>query len=226
MPEYHESTDDYRIKYSHCFALASGLEEKYTPIIKFNDSFRFLDGKISEANVNLFYRTPKNQTRSTESFLAMKSISLKPLQMGAVNLNMSCIYLQSQKPEGSTKYRKLPCEGNFIMVDPFKKEREHLDFRPPTKVEDYFILSAWGTRIFYSATQALADVMEYRRLGAAFSPVYFFGLSYAGDGVFLFKDGKRIARVNTNGEIVLKPVVHALSEQLSEYGLNVKKVER
>ena len=62
--------------------------------------------------------------------LSMNSISLKPLMMGAVNLNKSVVFMTSKKPDGNTKYRKLPCEGNFRMIDPFVKEREYLDLRP------------------------------------------------------------------------------------------------
>lgn len=226
MPEYHETADDYRIKYGHCFALATDLDEKYASVVKIQDHFKASGSKILEAHVSMFYRTPKNQTRHEESMLDMKKLSLKPLTMGAVNLNKSVVFMTSVKPDGNTKYRKLPCEGNFRMIDPFVKEREYLDLRPVGGVADYFILNAWGNRVFYSATEALNDVMEHRRLGAAFTPGYFFGISLAGDGVFLYKNGKRIARVNTNGEIVLKPVVHWLSEQLSEFGLNVKKVTK
>ena len=68
-------------------------------------------------------------------------------------------------------------------------------------VADYFILNAWGNRVFYSATDALNSVMEHRRLGAAFTPEYFFGISLAGDGIFLYKNRKRVARVNTNGKL-------------------------
>ncbi|MCB9020166.1 MAG: hypothetical protein H6546_07540 [Chitinophagales bacterium] len=227
MPEYYETTDDYRIKYGHCFALATDLDEKYASVVQFQDHFNKGSGnKIIEAHVSMFYRTLKNQTRREESMLSMNSISLKPLMMGAVNLNKSVVFMTSKKPDGNTKYRKLPCEGNFRMIDPFVKEREYLDLRPVGVVADYFILNAWGNRVFYSATDALNSVMEHRRLGAAFTPGYFFGISLAGDGIFLYKNGKRVARVNTNGEIVLKPVVHWLSEQLSEFGLNVKKVTK
>lgn len=226
MPEYHESADDYRIKYSNCFALASNLDEKYASVIRFNDTFKSSNNKVVEAHAGLFYRTPKNQTRKEDTMISLANVSLKPLLLGAVNLGKSVVVLKSTKPSGNYKYRKLPCEGNFKLIDPFVHEREYLDLRPVGSVVDYFILRAWGDRSFFQANDALNEVMGHRRLGAAFTPEYFFGISRAGDGIFLFKNDKRIARVNTTGGIVLKPPVHQLFEQLSEFGLNVKKVTK
>lgn len=227
MPEYVETASDYSIKYSGCYALAEGLDDKYAPVIQIGDLFHQNDeGIVTKAKASQFYRTPKNQTRSSDNYIPISSLILKPLRLGAINLSKSVIFLKSLKPEGSTKYRKLPCNGNFSMVDPFLKERQFLDIRSPSSINDYFILNAWGNREFFPATEALAQVMDHQRLGAAFNHEYFFGISYAGDGIFLYKNGCRTARVNTNGEVVLKPVVHPLSEQLAEFGLNVKKVTK
>ena len=46
MPEYYETTDDYRIKYGHCFALATDLDEKYASVVQFQDHFNKGSGNI------------------------------------------------------------------------------------------------------------------------------------------------------------------------------------
>lgn len=227
MPNYQETPDDYRIKYSGCFAFVNGLEEKYAPVVRINDTFKTDDnGRVYQAYVTTFAKTPKNQTILDEKFVPIQDIELRSLRLGAINLKGSVVFLQSVKPDGAMKYRRLPNDGNFKLLDPFKKEREYLSLRHPKGIMDYFILNAWGNREFFSATDALDDVMNHRRLASAFTNEYFFGISYAGDGIFLYKNGKRIARVNTNGEVLLKPAIYCLTEQLSEFGLNVKKVNR
>lgn len=227
---YIETPGDFAIKFEGCYALAKLDDDpdKYAPIVKISDSFKTnANGIVIAANVTKFYRNTSNQTRVSSSHsLKLSELDLNPLRLGAINLKKSVVVLKSIVPKGNTKYRKLPCDGNIVMHDPFVKEREYLELIQPKTYRDYFILKAWGNREFLPATEALKEVVEHNRLGAAFNPMYFFGISYAGDGVFLYKNGYRIARVNSVGEIVLKPVIHSLAEQLSEFGLKVKKVNQ
>lgn len=225
---YIETPGDFSIKFEGCYALAKLDDDpnKYAPIVKISDSFNTDgNGLVVSAIVTRFYRNSSNQTRASSGHtLKIDEIDLKPLRLGAINLKKSVVVLKSTIPKGNTKYRKLPCDGNTIMYDPFSKEREYLELIQPKSFRDYFILNAWGNREFLPATEALEEVVGHNRLGAAFNPVYFFGISHAGDGVFLYKNGYRIARINSMKEIVLKPVVHPLAEQLAEFGLKVKKV--
>lgn len=226
MPNYLETQDDYRIRYSGCFAVAHGLDEKYAPIVQLQDTYKTRGGKVYSALVSKFFKSPRNQTRTEDDFIPIENIELRPLMLGAVNLKGSVVQLLSKKPDGSDKYRKLPCQGNTYLFDPFKKEREFLELRSPDSIRNFFVLEAWGKRTFLNPVEALESVMGFHRLAAAFSKEYFFGISHAGDGFFLYKNGKRIARVNDNGEILLKPQVHWLHEQLTEFGFNVRKVAK
>lgn len=227
--EYIETCGDWGIRYAHCYAKAE-TGDKYAPVIHFRESFYSANGSDQSppeyAMVDMYYKNQKNVTTSDTAKLQVNKIDLTPLELGAVNLNKSVVVIRATKPDGNAKYRQLPHDGSIKMIDPFRLERKYLKLRSPTSIADFFILTAWANNTYLSAPQALKEVSEHTRLGAAFSPNYFFGISLPGDGVFLFKNGLRIARVNAEGCIMLKPKVHQLAELLSEYGLNVKRIQK
>lgn len=237
MPSnYVESKDDYRIKYGGCYAYAPALEgkENEAPVVQITEEWKIeklnAEGKYKYSNyATVFQRGSKNDTQATNRwFVAGEGLSLNPtsLPFGAVNLSKSVVCFITTKPASASKYRKLPHSGNFRVYDPFGEERKYLGIRQVAGVNDYFLLKAWGENKYFPALEALSEVMEHKRLAAAFSSNYFFGISKAGDGVFLYYVGRRVARVNSEGEILLKPPVHWLYELLSEYGLTVKRIEK
>lgn len=227
MPdEYRETREDARIKYGGCYVRCTGLEDKFAPIVKLGDQISVDRGRVSSATVTGYARTPKNLTTTHDFKVMADRMELTPLRLGNVNLAKSVIILQSIKPEGHAKYRRLPNEHSIRIHDPFKAERDFLELRPVTRLNNYFVLKAWGENHYPSAPAALQAVMNHERLGYAFTADYFFGISLAGDGIFLYKSGRRVARVNEAGEVMLKPKVVCLKEQLSEFGLNVKEIEK
>lgn len=227
MPLYHETVDDYRIKYSGCYAKASCAEKGVASVAMLTEDWKTnAQSKVTAGVVRFYLKTEKNKTMGKDMWVELKSIDFHPLKMGAVNLAKSVVCILSTKPHSSAKYRKLPCDGNLRVIDPFEEEREFLKLRPVGTIKDYFLLDAWGNNEYLPAVDALKLVSEHKRLGAAFSPNYFFGISMAGDGIFLYSGYRRVARVNSQGEILLKPPVHWLVEQLSEYGLTVRRIDK
>lgn len=231
MPRYVENTDDYRIKYAECYVRYTGSDKTAAPVVRMTDRFRTDEGAARSAVARVdcvkFNNTANNRTTTDTSTIKLSNLDLAhPLPLGAINMPRSVIMIQARKPDGNSRYRRLPCEGNIRLFDPFKKEREALELRGPTRIGNFFVLKAWGNNKYPDAPSALETVMNHERMGYAFSPAYFFGISHAGDGIFLYKYGKRIARVNTNGEVMLKPVVSQLKEQLTEFGLSIKEIER
>lgn len=225
MPKYIETSDDYRLKYEGCYTKLSDdykLPPDTASVIKFSGNFT--NGKDGIASAYLYSKTKSNLTSAKEGSLSFKSINLEKLKLGALNLDKSVIVLKSKVPHDSGKYKQLPHSTNLKLVDPFEVERDILELRHPSTIDDYFILKAWGDQKFFPAVDALDFVVNHDRLGCAFSNQYFFGISYAGDCIFLFKDGFKIARVNSRKEILLKPQIHCLEEQLSEFGLKVKRI--
>lgn len=227
MPEYIETRDDFRIRYADCYAALKTPPDGAASVGRLTEDWRMNnDGRVSSVAVVTFTKDKKNRSVPETRLMKLGDIRLSPLQMGAINLSRSVVVFQSKKPYSNSKYRRLPCAGNTYLIDPFSEERKHLDLRPVGDIDDYFILSAWGDNKYLPAVDALSRVMSHDRLGAAFSPEYFFGISLAGDGIYLYKFGNRIARVNTEGEVLLKPEVQWLSEELAEFGLTVKRIDK
>lgn len=227
MP-YKETSHDHDVMYSGCYASLNKTQEGFSPVVNICDGGWQVDGssEVVAAFCTLFKKTEKNETSTQQEVIPLEDINLNPLQLGAINLSKSVVCINSVKPQGLSKYRRLPHDGNIRVVDPFTKERQYLGIKPAKGIKDYFLLNAWGNSSYLPAVDALGLVTAYERLGAAFSPEYFFGLSKAGGGVFLFKSGLRIARVNNEGETLLKPPVHWLMEELSEFGLSIRRIEK
>lgn len=231
MPDYVEGSDDFRIKYSGCYVRLKELPPEAEPhtahVAKIDDQFDVnSNGDLNRAHLTLFYRNKENATRTKTVWVQKKYIDWQPLRTGIFNMAKSCLMVQSRVPEGNAKYRQFPHPHSIQLFDPFQEERKFLGARQPTKIEEFFVLDGWGDLQYFNAVDAMEKVLAHDRLGAAFSKHWSFGISYAGDGVFLYRDGMRVARVNTQKEIILKPPVHCLAELLTEYGLNVKKVEK
>lgn len=231
MAKYYENQDDYRVKYSGCYLrlleMPEDAPENAAPIVRIEDNFDVNEyGTLKRIHCAYFYRTKENVTKSKSQWVPFDKIEWKPIRTGVFNMQKSCLVIKTRVPEGNAKYRQFPHPNSIHMVDPFVQERAFLGARKPSKIDDFFVLSGWGNMEYFNAPDALASVVNHERLGAAFSPHWFFGISYAGDGVFLYRDGLRVGRVNTQNEVILKPPVHCLAELLTEYGLNVKKVDK
>lgn len=226
MPKYISTTGDYRIRYGGCYAKATGIPTKYAGVVVLTDEWAASSSGPYKVVAKMFYRDSSNKTRTSDEWLNKDNISFTPLPVGAINLAKSVVVLLTTIPKGNAKYRRLPHDHSIEIIDPFVQEREFLDIRPVDGIRNYFVLRAWAENKYIPAVEALESVMKHNRMGAAFDPNYFFGLSLAGDGVFLYRNAYRVARVNTEGQILLKPGVHWLSEQLSEHGLSVRRIDK
>lgn len=231
MAKYYDTVDDYRIKYTGCYVRAIGFPEdapeNSAPVVKIDDQFELNGvGELDRVLCSVYHKTKDNLTRVRTIWMDMKYLEWKSIKTGVFNMQKSSLVIRTKVPEGNAKYRQFPHPQSVVLLDPFDEERSFLGARKPTKLDEYFVLAGWGNEEYYTAVEALGLVMSHERLGAAFSRHYFFGISYAGDGIFLYRDGLRVARVNTMGEVILKPPVHCLFELLTEYGLTVKKVDK
>ena len=231
MAKYYDTPYDYRVKYSGCYVRLNALPPNAplgaARVVRIEDTFEVSEvGELKKVHCTFFSKTGDNLTKRKQDWVAIKYLDWKPIRMGVFNMAKSCLVIRSKVPDGNAKYRQFPHPHSIVMLDPFAQERSFLGARKPSKIDDYFILDGWGNENYFNAPDALAMVMNHERLGAAFSKHWFFGISYAGDGIFLYRDGLRVARVNTQGEVVLKPQVHCLAELLTEYGLTVKKVDK
>lgn len=229
MPNaYVEKPQDWGIKYGGCYARTTEPIKDYASVVKIRDGFYTGGAKdaVLQSDVTYFKTNDDFDTVTSSGTLKVEKIDWKPLQLGAINLLSSVVMINAKQPEGNSKYRQLPHDQNVHLVDPFMREREHLDLTVPEGLGNYFVLDSWGKNKYFPATEALKLVQEHKRLGCAFSPNYFFGISLAGDGIFLWKHGYRIARVGADGKIALKPQVHVLSQMLSEHGLDVRRINK
>lgn len=247
---YKETPHDWHVRYSNCWAKLNLAEveeslgglcpiEDVACVGQILDSFSSRepdwddDGEMEEeeeedrtcvsAEVRLLL---KNKYLATTVNLPIEAIDLTPLPFGMVNLKMSCVNITSERipPDGMAKYRALPFVETTRVEDPFYAEREIIGAKKIDTLSNPYVLDEWGKVSYPSALDALNGVISFENLSIAFSPEYSFGLSAIGDAVFLYRYSLRIARVLEDGEILLKPPVHRLFEQLSEYGLTVRKV--
>lgn len=219
MPEYHITENDFKIKYSNCFVKTINKDVIKLYNVNMGQLTGTFNGKLAEVKVPIINEI--NITTSKRIYIPVSSLELKKYSTGVFNLKSTCIIINSLRPGGGGKYRLLPHPENIKMIDPFQEERSYLGSTQPKSIFNYFILKAWGEEKYFPASVALEEVLNHKRLGCAFNNEYFFGLSLAGDSVFLYKNFYKIAKVNENGQILLPPSLHCLYEQLSEYGLDV-----
>ena len=247
---YSETCSDWHIRYADCFAKIdvnaislSDLPPKFdrkaiAPVALIQDSFypdeddeeESEDAPCARAIVNLFFRKDKDQPRSAGTAeISIDSINVNPLPYGLVNLNRSFIHIFPRRvPAGGVaKYRVLPHSEIVRAMDPFQLEREYINAAPINDWKSFHVMRAWAEaeENYPSAVEALERLTSLKSLGVAFSPEYGFGISYTGNSIFLYRYTHRIARVSSAGEVLLKPPAHRLYEELSEYGLTVRKIE-
>lgn len=149
-----------------------------------------------------------------------------PLSKGAINMPQSVVYLRNGGNLSSPwRYKKLPNTRDTRLLDPFYQERILLNSPPAKKLLSGYILNAWVKNTFVPAHEAFENVLTFKRMAQAWSPEWFIGLHYKTNSPVVFRRNYIIGRVNQEtGEIRLKPAAHSLSDELSEYGLTVRKI--
>lgn len=216
MPIYKETTDDLRLKYVGCIVSYDKSPLMIDDISKGDSKFHIIGRVYKEGD-----------WESKTVTMTSQRLNIACLPRTAINLGSSVVVLNLRKAiQGTEKYKRAISAGNTELFDPFKKERELLRSQP-AKLGDPLIYEAWINNEFYSAEEALRSVSSYERIAAAFHPEYYFGIKYCTNAIMLFRRNNMIGRVNpVLKEVILKPPAHPYAEELSELGLNVKKVSK
>jgi len=218
---YKLDAHDYNIYYKNTFVKGTlPDEEEIIPI--YVSDFYMGERKDIIANAIAYV---DNDTR-TRIKLPVKNIDFSLFDRGCINLSSSVFVLNEKSPStGEFRHRKTLSTGNVDIIDPFKNERLLLH-SIPLQLDTKVVLEAIINNTFSSAQEALENVLTFKRLGQAFHPDYFFGLKYKPNSIMIFRRDRMIGRVTEAGSVILKPKVHVLYEELSEFGLDVKKVQR
>jgi len=229
---YCETPNDYRIKYSSCYA----KEYDRNTVVLLSDSFFYnsteetgtydeeADPEAIVCEYSFWNFNPEEgRTTSHSGSNLDDSIGLfDPLEFGAVNMALSTVLIESAPTTGAGKYRKLPHTANTTIFDPFVEERRFMNLYYGFKLNNPFVLSAWYNNRMFSAVEALELVLSGKRLGAAFTSDFYFGRSLKGTGVFLYYQRFKVARVSKSGQITLRVETSQLYDELIEHGLNVR----
>jgi len=213
MPEYTLTPDDFNLYYDSCYA----VRKDGTPVrIKNTDGSRinFVKFPSEEDPGNGYVQWDNWDTK----------LDVSPLITGAINLRLSVIVINSVSKLGSPwKYRRGTNSRNTNFYDPFSTERAMLRSPQVQTLDDWNILEYWTKPVYPKALDALEQVTSHEYLARAFTERMYFGTKWTSDSIALFKDNRIVGEVEDD-TILLRPGAHPLYEQLSEYGLKVRKV--
>jgi len=220
---YYDTVEDYRIKYDGCFTEHEGS------LIKIST---FYNGEVDEEEdeeppicCEYFKYALGSDGKSVIAppFVdKAEDIDFRLLPTGAINLPWSVIYIAKLLSSGVEKYRKIIHPKTIDVIDPFVEERVYLKRPALPCITHPVVGGAWCKSNYYSPDQAVYLVSQGKRLAAAFSKDFYVGVSLKGAGLFLYYETLRVARMNTNGHVLLRKPVHFLYEQLMEFGLTVR----
>lgn len=210
MKEYIETKDDLRLKYSG-------------GIVQYKGNPFYIRDFTGPTDDMVIVGSAKNNGTFTEVHMNDPDLDLSPKKRGCINLGSTVVVFNTRKTiNGTDKFKRVLHQGNTEIFDPFKEERKLIRSHP-VKFNDHGLITAFFKNSYLEAKDALESVEAYKKLGAAFSSEYYFGIKYRPDSIMLFKRNFMIGRVN-KGLILLKQPAHHYYEELSEFGLSVKKV--
>lgn len=222
---YQRTSEDYRILYDKVWMNVKKHGKTFLGQVTSIEST--LDGIRFDF---LYYKPNKDggfSKASFSSYIDEGEIDVTPIRRGVYNMQKSCIVIYGRSIVGSpSKYRKGLHKGNTSIFDPFRNERELLNSPPVSDLEDPYIIDGIRRDKIFSPEEALDSVSSYTRLAAGFSKEYYLGIHYKANAIALYKYKYPIARINSRKEVMLKPAVWHLAEDISEYGFQIKKINR
>lgn len=226
MP-YEETASDYNIRYKDTFLIyKEGVNRFPCKVVDFYNHHDDNGDEDSEIFARIKIYHPDEDTYKNKT-VSIDSLVLKMWKRGCVNLSSSVIVLNECSPSNSAvevKYKAGLSQSNTQVIDPFHVERS-LVHSVPFSFENNVVLNATINNKYGSPEECLENTLSYKRLGQAFSPDYFFGLRSQVNAIMLHKREYIIGMVDpSNKQILLKQEAHPLYEEISEYGLTVKKV--
>lgn len=235
---YKETNEDFRIKYSDCYVRVLDPPTKSSAkVVKITDYFNVIDdmgdlitGPDEDEKYGVtctkYCLAKNNRTRSYNYIECLDNLDLlNPLPFGILNLKHSVIGVAGSTPSGNAKYRKARHVTIVNLFDPCKIERKALGLRVPNRITEKVILDEWADPTYLSPEESLFSVLESKRLGAAFSPHYYFKITDLGERVSLYHDEFRVADVVEDGVIFLPERVHWMKDELEEFGFFIEEVE-
>jgi len=184
---------------------ADGTEE--------DEDYPFAVGFSIDIETNSYH----NKTISVHS----EELNLEVPMTGAINIDgLKSVALIVRKPIKS--YRKGIRQADIDIIDPVKlenrllKRKNNLSFNNKELVYNIF------NRSYPSAQDALLQMVNLERLGVAFSPDYYFTLSYFMNRIILWKHLHPIGYIrNLNTKrLVLAKEAELFVEELNSFGLN------
>lgn len=218
---YQETFDDYRIKYEHCYGV---LNDKLILLLEF---FREEDEEgdytdVVLAHYRIFDSVGSYSNSTSEAHQLITDIDWTLPRLGAINFKDTVIFLSRRHKQSSpSRYRRGFRADIVHAFEPTRREYAHLDRDPLVNYNNYVDNSSIAKVFFkkyYSPAEALEKVLTLERMGAAFSPNYYYTLSLATNSFFLWR-GDIIVGTYSKSNKKFKRTTGMFDEELSHFDI-------